>query len=255
MKKLRALFCFLSAVSLTANAVIIGVDDRHPVNSKEHPYNKVLRVSTGCSSVLVGETLLLTAAHCVEEQVIDIVNTNVTFKPKSLHVTGEDQLVVLAYITKGKVGTVRSEEFGGLDWALLELDRPLGRSPQAGGLGFLAIADALRIGTDDTKDFISAGYPLDRPHDGLLAHVGCDAMLFYNDQTIRVNCDAWGGNSGGPILKKSAKGEWQILGIMIRGNRKHVPQERANPYIGNVMLNSSAFVGEFKKYFNPSPVK
>lgn len=221
-------------------ATILGRDDRVRVDKKVVPYNRIFKLSPNCTAALVGESLILTAAHCIERQVLTANHGKVTFPPKLVDITDEDRGSPLAYVTQGEVGTLNSDRFWHVDWALLEIDRPLGKER-----GFFSADASLLLGTDGWKNITSAGFPVDRAEDGLLAHIGCSLIVHFWGNAFRMDCDGWTGSSGGPLLKKTAQGEWRVIGIWVRGEKQYVPEGSPK---GNVGITATEFAADLKNY-------
>lgn len=210
MKRLLAAIALLSAASAHAadNSQrlarelhgVKGGDDRLAVEAGQYPWSAMGRLNNGlgghCSGVLVGPRLLATAAHCLwnPRTRAPIPVTSLTF------VAGYDRG---NYLKASKVARMHpapgwnlatNNAGAGLsgradDWALLELEEPLGDS-----VGWIAPGADPQPGQGVT----AAGYGKDKAHVPT-AHLGCAVLerrggLFIND------CDAVQGDSGGPML-------------------------------------------------------
>lgn len=179
---------------------IKGGDDRLAVTADQYPWSAMGRLNNGvgghCSGVLVGPRLLATAAHCLwnARTRARIPVTSLTF------VAGYDRG---GYLKASKVAAMHpSPQWNfatnsagqGLaarvhDWALLELEEPLGEA-----VGWVALGADPEPGQSVT----AAGYGKDKAHIPT-AHLGCKVVerrggLFIDD------CDAVQGDSGGPML-------------------------------------------------------
>jgi protease YdgD len=180
---------------------IKGADDRVAVEAGQYPWSAMGRLNNGlgghCSGVLVGPKLLATAAHCLWNH-----KTRALIPVSSLtFVAGYDRG---QYLKASKVVRMHpsprwdyganASTSGGLagradDWALLELEEPLGDSVGVVPLG----ADP-----EQGKPVVAAGYGKDKAHIPT-AHLGCHVVEKRGPLLID-DCDAVQGDSGGPVL-------------------------------------------------------
>ncbi|GAB2177803.1 hypothetical protein DLREEDagr8_33610 [Dongia sp. agr-C8] len=105
------------------------------------------------------------------------------------------------------------------DWVLMKLDRCLGDPQQ--GWGYLKLApestrDLARSGL--TLDAISVGLPKDKSERKLTEDPSCRVIGQMSESGWQHDCLTLPGNSGGPILERSAEepGAWpRVLGISV----------------------------------------
>lgn len=179
---------------------IKGGDDRLAVEAAQYPWSAMGRLNNGvgghCSGILVGPRLLATAAHCLwnPRTRAPIPVTSLTF------VAGYDRG---QYLKASKVARMHPSPGWNLatnnagaglagradDWALLELEDPLGEAVGWVGLG----ADP-----QPGQRVTAAGYGKDKAHVPM-AHLGC-SVLERRGGVFVTDCDAVQGDSGGPVL-------------------------------------------------------
>lgn len=177
-----------------------GGDDRLAVEAAQYPWSAMGRLNNGvgghCSGVMVGPRLLATAAHCLwnPRTRAPIPVTSLTF------VAGYDRG---NYLKASKVARMHAAPGWNLatnnagtglagradDWALLELDEPLGEA-----VGWVALGGDPEAGQIVT----AAGYGKDKAHVPT-AHLGCSVLERRGALAIN-DCDAVQGDSGGPML-------------------------------------------------------
>ncbi|MGE5517768.1 MAG: trypsin-like serine peptidase [Bacteroidota bacterium] len=179
---------------------IKGGDDRLAVEAGQYPWSAMGRLNNGlgghCSGVLIGPRLLATAAHCLwnPRTRAAIPVTSLTF------VAGYDRG---NYLKASKVTRMHAAPGWNLatnnagaglagradDWALLELEEPLGDA-----VGWVAPGADPQPGQSVT----AAGYGKDKAHVPT-AHLGCSVLERRGALAIN-DCDAVQGDSGGPML-------------------------------------------------------
>lgn len=178
-----------------------GHDDRQFMDTSTMPWAVIGTVSDeaggACTATLVGEDILITAAHCIEyDGREDATGTFETaFDRPGGSVTAQ---VIDYYVSPNRrADRTQNEEAAGTDWALLRLDQPIGR--ELGYLGVRALVNDLgeqgAIGTA----LYQAGYSYDTG-DHLSGNMDCQVVDIEDQNRFAHNCDTTQGDSGSPIM-------------------------------------------------------
>ena len=173
-----------------------GHDDRELFDTAEAPWSLigqlVDRDGGACTATLIGEDILISAAHCVEYD--SRVDARVDFFTGADRARGAEEASVVAYfLSPNREGDREKEEASSSDWVLLKIDRPLGRE-----LGFVS-PRALDADAALDWEIRQAGFSWDTGA-YLSGHIGCSILMVEDHNTIVHNCDTTEGDSGSPIM-------------------------------------------------------
>lgn len=177
---------------------VYGYNERNKVIEFNNSLSQIgkLRKPRGggyCTASLVGENLILTAAHC-------IIKDGKLITGDYLFYTGlrggfYEENSAISYFWWG---SKTPDDDQANDWAILQLKTPLGKK-----VGYFGTRTIPTLTSENNFGLTIAGYsPINKTTDDLYVQEGCsvrehlaDGTLFYHD------CDAGPGDSGGPIYK------------------------------------------------------
>jgi protease YdgD len=192
-----------------------GIDHRVPQLSRNLPWSTVGRIIFqasdgsyhGCTGTLIQEDLILTNTHCVLHD--RKMARSIKFFPNMVDgkTPNDDVASVIGALIGTQLAGTDSEVAGNSqDWAILKLDKPLGKT--YGYLGWKSLPS--EILTQKKGEFAFVGYSGDFPTPKFIGfkagkgntasiQVGC-SIVREEKNTLRHDCDTTGGSSGGPII-------------------------------------------------------
>ena len=205
----------LAAAAAWLPAAALELDRLRMLTAAEHvPWRAVGRVNIAttygtsmCTGTLIGEDLVLTAAHCVMNP-----RTGAAYRPGVVH-------FVAGWRRGQKVGASRAAaitthpdyalaehlntEQIGTDLALIRLADPIPRAKAP----FFGMAPAPGPGTALTL----ISYRRDRPH-ALTRQKGCE-IIGIRDAVMALSCNVTFGASGSPVFMSSG-GEMRLVAVV-----------------------------------------
>ncbi len=198
----------------------IGPDDRILMTSNKYPWSTIGRVegttanakSYHCTGTLIYDNLVLTNSHCVIDPETGVLSKEVKFLPNFINGKVRNPRDI-ASVEKIVYGTDFKNGFqdNAKDWAILVLDKPLGR--KYGYLGWKSIPSNVLIRNKNAFFFV--GYSGDFPkfNPGMIAgfEKGC-SIVAEEAGLLLHDCDTAGGSSGGPIIANIGS-QYYIVGV------------------------------------------
>ncbi|MBD2189906.1 trypsin-like serine peptidase [Pseudanabaena mucicola] len=213
------------------NRAIIGEDQRVPLLSREYPWStvgKVVMVSRdgkeySCTGTLIGKSLVLTNAHCVYDQSGKLF-PSIFFLPNLINGrlrTKNDAAIVRNILAGTNDPIGKSAD----DWAILQIDKPLGE--KYGFLRWRSVPSALlqRYKNKLAIAGYSGDYPDPKVYNELSAgqgktagvHIKC-SILGEREGMLVHDCDTNPGASGSALITK-IDGVYQIVGLHAAGQK------------------------------------
>ncbi|PAX56978.1 trypsin-like serine peptidase [Brunnivagina elsteri] len=153
-----------------------------------------------CTGTLIYDNLVLTNSHCVLDPETGVLSKKINFLPNFINgrVSNPRDIALVQRVVYG-TDFKNGQQDNAKDWAILVLDKPLGR--KYGYLGWKSLPSSVLA--SNPKQYFFVGYSGDFPksNPGMTAgfEKGCsitgeDAGLLLHD------CDTAGGSSGGAII-------------------------------------------------------
>lgn len=196
---------------------VIGTDDRIPMTLRQYPWSSIGRVAGitagggkyHCTGTLIAENLVLTNSHCVVDPDTHKLSQKIWFQPNVINAEVLDMadVATVKEVIYGTDFTDRNQDKN--DWAVMLIDKPLGR--KYGYLGWKNLPTSAFAQIPQQLFFV--GYSGDFPNPQnpnyrrftagagwtAGAQQGC-SILGEEQEILLHDCDTAGGSSGGPII-------------------------------------------------------
>jgi protease YdgD len=219
-----------------------GADTRVPMLDHSFPWSAIGRVMLDegngwagrCTGTMVGRYVMVTAAHCV---LSNGAIHSVTFQPNYAN----GQSAGIASSIWINVGTLSPNTDRANDWAVVELNQPLGDSQ-----GFMGIRNI--DGARFPINVEYAGYSQDFENGNVAGFESlCQIHEEFQQQIFGHDCSSDPGGSGGPLFVVNPGVSATIYAINTRGITNTV-YRNYNPNVANIAVMNAAFANTVARY-------
>lgn len=237
MTKKGIILAFLTLSSPTAWGFnVFGDDDRTEVDASSHPYSRIVQIAGGCTGSFVGSNLVLTAAHCIEDQIGR--NENGYYIKNEIRIYAGQKRDDVAVATSARWGDIDSNRHSSDDWAVLRINKNLGDT-----YGYFGFKGHLYVNSSLNNGVSLLAHHGDLPWDKLYSSSG-RITYHYSSGKLYHTCDDTRGASGAPIVNHE-DGQWLVVALNVaeyrNGGDKSLYLKRYSYDYTNIGVN----VGQF----------
>jgi len=201
-----------------------GRDDRVFMDTSEFPWTVIgqihLEVGGTCTATLIGEDILITASHCINDETR--TDASGTFETGYGLPGGAREARITGYFIDPEWNDElfsSTDDHDGTDWALLRIDTPLGA--QLGHVGVRGLVQTEGNRGSQNHDLYQAGYSRDTGAH-LSGNIGCRMVDVFNDNTMSHNCDTTQGDSGSPFMVRDGE---DYFVVATDSNYRRIPDQ------------------------------
>lgn len=212
---------------------VYGTDDRVRIDpatdGARDPYNAVVRVSTGCSGMLISKRYVLAASHCVHNGNDYLISARLFLRAGYLQQDGRTKwtfvkrfFVPAQWKNQTQSGEHQYNDWDEFDFSVLELAEDLGsqRGIMKPGLSGLFCDNKKSVhGAGTTVEFVS--FPDDKSREAMW--LDTTSIVTESPHLLYFEGDAWHGSSGAALYAwdndpSSDERERRVMGVL-SGNR------------------------------------
>ena len=159
-----------------------------------------------CTASLIGENLILTAAHCIYDSETGALYSNFDFY---LGVNGNESFTSSKLLSVWKGSSTPKKDGSYQDWAIAKIEKPLGKI-----FGYFGIKEVKSHTDNNAYNVALPGYGhLFEEGKVLTVDEGCNIRKVVYSVLLYHDCDMSKGDSGSPLLKCDKNDRCYVVGV------------------------------------------